>query len=212
MNKLKILLLIAIFALAGNYGISQTFDLTPMYGWQMNGDIEFYEGEMRMDGAAMYGGTLDIMVAEGMGVRLMYSYCKAPSEFVPYLNYEEAYPRESFNIINDYYQIGAIRGIKKGKVEPYGLFTMGAARFKAVDNTDIDSDGRWKFAITAGLGAKIFFNDRIGLKLEGSFMMPIYFAGVGFYFGTGGSGASVNGAVPLLQGNFNGGLVIRISK
>ncbi|MFN8256800.1 MAG: hypothetical protein U0W24_13980 [Bacteroidales bacterium] len=212
MRNLKLIILMLVFTLVSKNMLSQAFDLTPMYGWQMNGDVKLYEGEMQMDGAQMFGGTLDIMVAEGMGLRLQYSYCKAPSEWVPYYGYEIAYPRESFDVINDYYQIGAIKGFSTGKAEPYGLFTMGAARFKGINNDDIDSDSRWKFALTAGLGCKVFFNERIGLKLEGAFMMPIYFAGVGFYFGTGGSGASVNGAVPLLQGNFNGGLVIRISK
>jgi opacity protein-like surface antigen len=212
MNKLKILVLIAFVSLVGNYSIAQTFDLTPTYGWQMNGNIDFYEGELDVEAAQYFGGTLDIMVAEGMGIRLMYSYTEAPTEFRPYYGFEPDFPQQKFTMLNDYYQIGAIRGFKRGNIEPYGVFTLGAARYKGIDNTDIDTESRWKFAITTGLGAKIFFNDRIGIKLEGNFMMPIYFAGIGFYFGTGGSGTSVNGAVPMLQGNFNGGLVIRISK
>jgi len=211
MKKNKSILLLAFFAIITNYGIAQTIDLTPMYGWQMNGDISFVEGNFEMDGAQMLGGSMDIMVAEGMGIRLMYSYNKADANFYPNPSYSLSYPRKSFQVINDYYQIGTIRGFSTGTVEPYGLFTLGAARFKG-EGQDVDTDGRWKFAMQAGLGAKIFFNERIGLKLEGSFMMPIYFAGVGFYFGTGGSGASVNGAVPLLQGNFNGGLVFRLEK
>jgi len=44
---------------------------------------------------------------------------------------------------------------------------------------------------------KIYINDRIGVRLQGRMLMPMYFAGIGFYagIGTGGtsSGLSLNG-------------------
>jgi hypothetical protein len=211
MKKFKTIIYILIFGLTSNILIAQNFDLTPFYGYQMNGGIEFYEGELSVENAQFLGGTFDIMVMEGMGVRLMYSYTKTPAEFRPHLGYETAFPGRKFDLINDYYQIGVIKGVVKGKAEPYGVLTMGATRFKA-EGDGVSDDDRVKFAMTLGAGLKIFLSDRIGLKFEGAMMMPIYFQGVSFYFGTGGTGAGVSGAVPLFQGNFNGGIVFRFAK
>ncbi len=211
MKNLKTVVIIILSAIMGNSAIAQTFDLSPFYGWQMNGDINFYEGELAVDGAPLVGGTLDVMVAEGYGIRLMYSYCSTDADFRSYDL--TSYENTKFSLVNDYYQIGSIKSISTGgKAEPYGVFTLGAARFKGTNDMQNVEESRWFFSMTAGLGCKIFLNDKIALKLEGAFMMPIYFAGVGMYFGTGGSGMSVNGAVPLAQGNFNGGLVFRINK
>jgi hypothetical protein len=66
--------------------------------------------------------------------------------------------------------------------------------------------------MTFGLGIKYFFSDKVGIRLQGAFMMPMYFSGVGFYFGSGGSGLTTYSAVPMLQGNFNGGLIFRFGK
>ena len=46
--------------------------------------------------------------------------------------------------------------------------------------------------------------------LRGRLLMPMNFAGVGFYAGTGGSGLTMNSYVTPLQGDFNGGLIIKV--
>ena len=61
-----------------------------------------------------------------------------------------------------------------------------------------------------GLGVKIMFSERVGIMLRGRLMMPMNFAGTSFYIGTGGSGLSVNSYVSPLQGDFNGGLIIKL--
>jgi hypothetical protein len=54
------------------------------------------------------------------------------------------------------------------------------------------------------------FNDVVGIMLRGRLLMPMYFGGLGIYAGTGGSGVSVNSVVAPLQGDFNGGLLIKL--
>ena len=61
-----------------------------------------------------------------------------------------------------------------------------------------------------GLGVKLMFSDRVGIMLRGRLMMPMTFAGVGFYAGTGGAGLTMNSWVAPLQGDFNGGLIIKL--
>jgi hypothetical protein len=46
--------------------------------------------------------------------------------------------------------------------------------------------------------------------LRGRFMMPMFFGGIGFYAGTGGSGLSLNSYAGIVQGDFNGGLIFKL--
>ncbi len=56
----------------------------------------------------------------------------------------------------------------------------------------------------------IYLTERLGLRLQGRFMIPMYFDGLGFGIGTGGvSGGAVFGAYAL-QGDFSGGIVLRL--
>ena len=205
--KLVVLVLLATF---GNDSFSQKIvDISPFYGWQMNGKIKFYQGELKTDDNPLYGITMDVMVAPDMGIRLLYSRTETKSHFVPYLGAPgSGFDPKDFNLANEYYQVGAIRSMVKGKIEPFGAFTLGATRFHEKDL----NENQWMFSITAGLGVKIFFNDRIGIKLQGDFMIPMYFQGMGFYFGSGGSGLTAYSSVPMLQGNFNGGLIFRLGQ
>jgi hypothetical protein len=74
----------------------------------------------------------------------------------------------------------------------------------------VGADDIWRFAFTVGGGAKIYLSDRFGLRLQGRIMAPLYFSGGGVYFGTGGSGFGVSGGIPILQGDFTAGLIIRL--
>ncbi len=202
------LVVVVLFLTSANNSFSQaTIDLSPFYGWQMNGRIKFYEGELKTDDNPLFGVTMDVLLAPGMGLRFLYSRTETTSYFK---SYGSGFIDNSYNIVNEYYQIGSIKSIVNGNIEPFGAFTLGAARFHPLDA--VQTDDVWRFSITAGLGVKIFFTEKIGLKLQGDFMMPMYFQGVGFYFGGGGSGLTVNGSVPLLQGNFNAGLVFRLGQ
>ncbi len=54
------------------------------------------------------------------------------------------------------------------------------------------------------------FSERIGIMLRGRLMMPMAFAGTSLYVGAGGGGVSLNSWVAPLQGDFNGGLIIKL--
>ena len=56
----------------------------------------------------------------------------------------------------------------------------------------------------------LMVSDRIGIMARGRLMMPMTFAGAGFYFGSGGSGLSLNSWVAPFQGDFNAGLVFKL--
>ncbi len=209
MKKLVLFISVLFIGVAAS---AQTFDFSPFCGWQMNGSVSFYQGELKTNDNPVYGGTLDILTHKSSGIRIMYSRTETKSYFRPYYSYGDSYLEygNGINITNEYYQIGGIHAIPGKKIEPYGVFTVGATRFFGSEHSG--SDDKWFAAFTLGAGAKIFITKQIGLKLEGAFMAPMDFGGLGFAFGSGGSGLYVENSIPILQGNFNIGLIFRISK
>ncbi len=204
-NILKLAFIVLFVIISNNIFAQKKIDIIPFYGWQMNGKIKFYQGELKTDDNPLFGVAMDVYIAPEMAVRLMYSRTETNSHFRPYAGYP-GFDEKDFSIANEYYQIGAVKTMVMDNIEPYGVFTLGAARY----HEKVLNENTWRFSLTAGLGVKIFLTERVGIKLEGDFMMPMYFEGVGFYFGSGGSGLTTYGSVPMLQGNFNGGLVFRL--
>jgi hypothetical protein len=92
------------------------------------------------------------------------------------------------------------------------MFSLGASRF---DPTEQNEDA-WRFAVALGVGIKYFFTDAVGIRLQARMLMPLYFGGVGFGCGIGTGGSSCGGGAyfgtEILQGDFTGGVVIRIDK
>jgi len=104
-----------------------------------------------------------------------------------------------------YYQIGVVKEIPKGKLIPYGAFSLGAVE---INPSGSSYDDVWKFAVTLGGGLKYYFTPKIGLKLEARMMAPIAYGGL--YIGTGGSGASVSSVT--LQGYIGGGVTFALTR
>ena len=204
-STFKLLFIVLFAVISSNIFAQNKIDIIPFYGWQMNGKVKFHQGELKTDDNPLFGVAMDVYIAPDMAVRLMYSRTETDSHFRNYPGYP-GFDDKDFKLANEYYQVGAIKTMVKGNIEPYGVFTLGAARYYEKDL----SESLWRFSLTAGLGVKILLTERVGIKLEGDFMMPMYFQGVGFYFGSGGSGLTAYSSVPMLQGNFNAGLVFRL--
>ena len=61
-------------------------------------------------------------------------------------------------------------------------------------------------------GLKIHASEKVGLRLQARFLMPLYYAGTYFSAGTGGAGYGISGGVFGVQGDFTAALVIRSDK
>jgi len=182
-------------------------ELTPFAGYMFGGKLRLYEGELKFKDNMNYGLILDYEVAPDSKLEFFWSQMNTTAEFRPYYGFEDY--RGSFDVNVNYFQIGGVREINNGQVRPFGAFTLGATYFSPQD-ANISDD--WRFSITLGGGAKIWLSDRIGLRLQGRLLMPMYFSGVGFYAGTGGSGMSVGASSTIIQGDFTAGLMIAIGE
>ena len=211
MKNIKSFLTILLFA---PLLLSAQVEIAPSVGFMFGGRINYYQGEMKINDNMDYGISL-IVPDISFDTDLEISYTRMDSHlyFTPYNNFP-GYDATDFDVSVNYIQIGALKTFSEnGAFKPFGSFSAGATIFS--DKTSNLSDV-WRFSITLGLGAKIAFNDRVGLILRGRLMMPMIFAGVGGYYGIGSGGSSgglyVNSYTTIIQGDFSGGLYFSLGK
>ncbi len=187
-------------------------ELTPFGGYMFNGKVKFIQGDLNIGNGADYGVILGIPVRYGVIAELSYTRSEATAKWQPSFGYEQDYPYTQFGVNINYFQVGAI---KEMEIEQdfYGFagFTLGAAYYNTTQKNLADL---WRFAFGVNAGLKYFFNDHIGIRVQGRMLFPIYAGGVGAFcgIGTGGSscGLTFGGSSLVLQGDLSGGIVFRL--
>lgn len=204
MKKIKLLILTALFP---TLLFSQGAEIVPFAGYMFGGSVKYTQGKLNVSDGMNYGVSILVPVQSLVDIELNYTRMDSKASFRSYSGYPLYPDYDISNLSTNYFQIGGISKFYRGdsKVTPFGSFSLGATWF-----SDSNIDDVWKFSATAGLGVKIMFSERVGIMLRGRLMMPMTFGGAGFYFGTGGSGLSLNSYITPLQGDFNGGLIFKL--
>lgn len=214
MKKLRFLLIIALFPtlLFSQGGV----ELVPFAGYMFGGSVKYYEGKLNIQNGLNYGISALIPVQSLVDIELNWTQMdKVKATFNPYTGFPLLHSDE-VNVAANYFQIGGVSKFynSSGSIaQPFGSFSLGTTWFDSspTENSLYNSyENIWKFSITLGLGVKLMFSERIGIMLRGRLMMPMSFAGTSFYVGSGGSGLSMNSRVAPFQGDFNGGLIIKL--
>ncbi len=187
-------------------------EVTPTYGYYWGGRVNFYEGEFRMNDGQDFGLTIGVPTVSGNTVEFSWSYNNSTADFIPYNSFGNSYKRISAGLTTNYFLIGSVQQFKTGgKIEPFIGLSIGTAiyNYNYKNATNV-----WRFAAGLSGGMKIYINDRIGIRLQGRMLMPMYFAGVGFYTGIGSggfsSGLSLNSGALAIQGDVSAGLIFRL--
>jgi hypothetical protein len=184
-------------------------ELTGFYGWQYGGNFTSYQGEVDVKDTENFGGMIDIPVPSRPGMMAEIFYSRQNTS-VALNQFPSGAKDDLFDVAIEYIQAGALyeQAYSRGRMKPFGSFTLGATRFAPKVNSykGIALDDEWRFSITLGLGLKALMSERVGLRLQGRLLMPMNFYGTSFWFGTGGSGVGVSGGSVILQGDVIGGL------
>ena len=152
--------------------------------------------EIKMSDATSYGITASIESKYNTRVELAFSWQTTSMYGYGTSDWSE-------DVAIRYYQIGVIKEIPRGKLIPYGTFSMGAVEIASKGDLNFDE---WKFALTLGGGLKYYLTKSIGIKLEARMLVPISYGGL--YIGTGGSGTSVGSTT--VQGYIGGGITFAL--
>lgn len=183
-------------------------EIVPFAGYMFGGSINYYQGKLKLDNGLDYGGSLIVPIRQVVSLELNYTHMSSDLSFDAYSSYP-SYSDETATTSTNYIQIGTIKDmtINNDKVTPFGSFSLGATWYSSDAYTTA-----WFFSVTAGLGVKVMFSDRVGIMLRGRLMLPMMWGGTSAYYGFGGSGGglTVDTYSSFVQGDFNGGLVFKL--
>jgi len=180
-------------------------------GYMLGGRVDFYEGRFKMNDDVTYGGAIAFEMSKNNFAEISYSNTSTTANFIPYRN---GYNPWTGDIGINYIQIGSVRKFDLGgPIEPFAGISLGTAilNIKQTNISDV-----WRFSMAFKGGLNIFLTENIGIKLQARMLIPMYFAGLGFFVGVGSggtsSGLSLNAGALALQGDFTGGLIMRFGK
>jgi len=144
----------------------------------------------------------------GGQIELVYAFQNADLNIKPNRFSPEIFITK-FNV--HHIQVGFLQNFNYDEdLVPFGGMSAGMAIFSPqnIDSVDsgYDPGSRTKFEFGFTGGAKYFFTDRIGIRLQAQLLIPIEWGGV--YYSSGGSVFTTGGS--LLQLNFTGGLIVRL--
>ncbi|WP_430816970.1 hypothetical protein [Carboxylicivirga sp. RSCT41] len=181
-------------------------ELTPIYGYSLNGHINLYRAKFTMDNSDLFGGMLSVEVAPQSLVEFSYTRSKTTARYEDFATGT----KDNYDMAIDYFQLGTVKEIKDGPLVPFGMISVGATWFNMTTHGVSD---HVSFSAALGGGVKYFFSDRVGIRLQGRLLLPMYFSGGGLFVGIGSggtsSGVSVSTGVLTVQGDFSGGLIFR---
>jgi len=205
---------LAVFSMSAFNQTAKAQGVVELSGWSgymLAGRVNFYEGRFVMNDNATYGGAMSFEVGRNNFAEISYSNTSTTANFYPY---RTGYSPWVGDIGINYIQIGSVQKFDLGgPVEPFTGVSIGTAilNVKQTNVSDI-----WRFSMVLKGGVDIFLTENIGIKLQARMLVPMYFAGLGFFVGIGSggssSGLSLNAGALALQGDFTGGLVMRFGK
>lgn len=191
----------------------QAIELSGYGGYMLSGKSNYYDGEIDVFNDGVFGGTLGYDLGNDVQVQFLYNRTSTDGRVLYYRPVvTETY---DFDLIIEHFHLGAEKSIGGNEmVRPYGAFGLGVTAYtpKHIEPSGHELDAVTRFSMSAGLGVKVFPTERIGLKFQAKMFMPLLFGGVGVFCGSGGCGGNTSFYVPIVHGEFSGGVVFRIEK
>ena len=167
------------------------FEITPFGGYSWTFARDFYYGptggRVDIEDSGMWGIAVDINLPYKPGSQIQLLYNRQDSK-LQFSSFNTGTVEADFGV--EYWHVGGSYGVQRGNAMPFTVLTLGGSRFFSKDlGEDV-----WKFSIIFGAGAKLYANDRLGLKLQGRFPFSIFSGGGAIGCGSGGCYTSVGGS------------------
>ncbi|MCX6139737.1 MAG: hypothetical protein NTX15_02725 [Candidatus Kapabacteria bacterium] len=188
---------------------AQKIELNALTNYMFGASTDYYNsngsyyGEVYIAPSAVYGGAIDVDMRNNVMLELQYMYQPTTGQIR-----NAGLNTAQTDLANHFIQIGGLfnRDVND-KVTVFGGLMFGAEVFSP-SSQKYETVTRFLGSLTGG--AKIWINDKIGIRLNANLNMPMIFGGVGFYVGTGGGGYGATALVQLLQFSLGGGLVFKL--
>jgi len=168
-------------------------------------DTEYGSGKIQ-DGF-QWGGGLEFGLSDVAAVELIYQRLDTDA-------YYDGYSLSGTNRLSgqvgiNYIMLGGTRYAPlNDRIAGFGTVNMGVGWMETSET--LDSGTPTKFSIGGRLGVRITASEKVSLRLHTQLFSPVQWAGGGFYFGSGGSGAGVSTGSTIWQFNLGGSLNFRL--
>ncbi len=150
-----------------------------------------------------WGGGLEFGLSEETAIEIIYQRLDTDAE---YAGFDQRY---TGSVGINYIMAGGTRYLPvNDKIAGFGTFNMGVGWFEP--ESTLESEGSARFSLGGRLGLRIMASEKVSIRLHGQLFSPVQWAGGGFYFGTGGSGAGVSTGSTIWQFNLGGSLNYRL--
>ena len=168
MRRSTLLLTLLVLALPSlaHAGGNGRFELTPTASYNFGGTIEgendgFFDFDLEARESSAFGITFDIPLAPWVQLEFLASRQATELEFDDGLF---GAPTGVADIDISYYHVGALFHWGRGQIHPFVVASLGV--------TDLSPDipgasNETRFSASFGGGVKIFFNEHVGVRLEG---------------------------------------------
>ncbi len=193
-------LLLATAAMAGEEKVT----ITPFTGWVFGGSTNGLLGEYRMQDTNDYGVNVDIPMKGSRTTKIRVSYTTYDSTVQERI-YATGVTSDKFDMRVDYYQLGGTKLLSEGKVQSYGMGTLGLTHF----SPDSGYASETMFSMNFGVGMDVMLTKHLGLNLQGRLLLPINFTSGSLFCGNGGCTIGLSGGSSLLQADITAGLVMK---
>lgn len=171
----------------------------------------YYNG--KINGGFQGGVGIEYMAQPQYGVELMWQHqsTHAPTNYWDG-NGTTREKYTNFEVNMDYVLIGGDGHVQKhgSPVEGYGGLYIGMAFIGATNPDNNNHHTASKFAWGARLGANVWTQGKLGIKLQAQLLSVSQGAGGGLYFGTGGAGVGVSTYSTVYQFTLGGGLTFKL--
>lgn len=190
-------------------------ELSATYGHMWGGNLQFPAGRIRTSTGNTLGIALDIPLHPHATLELAYTRQDGGLDWDPNGGSKEHLTDMSVN----FWQLGVIRSIPAGAVEPFFLVAIGATYISpeeatfVVDDETYNTQSTTKLSFAFGVGGKAYLGKakRFGLRASFKVYPTLYNTGAGIYFGTGGLGAGISGNA-IWQWEVAGGITVKLGK
>lgn len=201
--RTPLLTLFAVLAFATLLWAQPSITLLTFESYTFADKFDTEYGTGKIGDGFQWGGGLEFGFTETAAVELIYQNMKAN------VDYQGFNGRYSGNVGLNYIMLGGTRYAPfSDKVSGFGTANLGVGWSNPDES--LRSESVTKFSIGGRLGVRIQATEKVSLRLHAQLFSPVQWAGGGFYFGTGGSGAGVSTGSTIWQFNLGGSLNFRI--
>lgn len=166
--RLSKVLMLFVLLLAPTTVWAQSVEITPFAGYRVGGEFDsddrffgFDPFELEIEDGESYGVLLDIRLSRSLF--LEFTLSRQETRLVEKFGlFDPAF--DLFDIDVDYYHVGLLYQWEPGQVRPFITGSIGATRLEPQVS---DLGELYRPSLSLGGGAKILFNDHIGLRFEG---------------------------------------------